>query len=251
MKMQMQSEVEELKWQRLTEGLPGTIDEISGAILRTLASDGYLHVKAPISMESYELIGSRIGSIILQSDVKVDAQKEQAQEQVRTVKGRPGIYSPAPLSFHSDPHADLVSWYCVEQDEAGGAMMMIHAGDIEKHFSQDELEILEKVELRSPGRDAITGQETFTSVPMLSWKNGRKRLFYASWLLCDTNDSESSRVLEKFSSYLGQKQERELITLPVKKHDTIFIDNGCILHGRGSLPATSKRHLVRFYIRTA
>ena len=249
--MQMKTEVDELKWRRLTEGLPGTMNEISEEIAGVLALEGYLHLKWPMSMENYELVAARLGSIILRSDVKVDAQREQAQEQVRTVKGRGGIYSPTPLGLHTDPHADLVSWYCVEQDETGGAMLMIRVGDIEQHFSPAELEILSGVELLSPGRSADTGQETFTPVPLLARRNGKRRIFYASWLLRDSYDDDSRQVLEKFVAYLKQKEENELISLPVKKHNSIFIDNGRMLHGRGALPTNSKRHLVRFYLRAA
>lgn len=248
--MRLKTEMDDLDWRRLTEGLPGTISEISAEIASVLASEGYLHLSCPMSMEKYELVAARLGAIILRSDVKVDMQREQAQEQVRAVKGRGGIYSPTPLGLHTDPHADLVSWYCVEQDETGGAMLMIQVGDIEQHFSPAELAILGRVDLLSPGRDAA-GQETFTPVPLLARRNGGNRVFYASWLLRDTYDNDSNRVLEKFAAYLKHKEENELISLPVKKHDTIFIDNGRILHGRGALPATSKRHLVRFYLRAA
>ena len=86
---------------------------------------------------------------------------------------------------------------------------------------------------------------------MITRKNGRHKIFYAPWLLRESYDGDASRVLEKFAGHLKQKEETQLITLPVKKHDTIFVDNRRILHGRGALPATSKRHLVRLYLRAA
>ena len=88
-------------------------------------------------------------------------------------------------------------------------------------------------------------------MPMLTREDGRCKIFYAPWLLRESYDSDGSRVLEKFADYLQQKEETQLITLPVKKHDTIFVDNRRMLHGRGALPTTSKRHLVRLYLRAA
>jgi hypothetical protein len=249
--MQAQKEISGSMWQRLTDDLPNTTEEISAEIAKVLAVDGYLHLQWPMSFDNYESIAGRIGTIILRSDVKVDLELERKQEQVRTVKGRANIYSPSPLGFHTDPHADLVSWYCVEQDETGGDMLMLQACDLEQHFSPEELDTLRRVELMSPGRDANTGAEIFTPVPLLRKQNSKNHIFYASWLLRDSYDSEASQVLQKFVAYLKYKEETQMISLPVKRQDTVFIDNGRMLHGRVALPADSRRHLVRFYLRAA
>jgi len=248
--MQSQEISTETMWKQLVEGLPATLDEISATIRKALEANGYLHLAWPMSMENYEQIAKRLGTVILRSDVKVDPQRASAQEQGRRIKGRGGIYSSSPLGFHTDPNADLVSWYCVEQDETGGPMLMLDAGDLEKHFSSQELEVLGRVDLWSPWKPA-DGPETLTSVPLISRKNGRYKIFYASWLLRDSYDSEADGVLEKFVGYINGLEEKALITLPIKKYDTIFIDNGRMLHGRGALPETSKRHLVRLYLRAA
>jgi alpha-ketoglutarate-dependent taurine dioxygenase len=57
--------------------------------------------------------------------------------------------------------------------------------------------------------------------------------------------------MEKFAAYLKNKEETQLITLPIKPRHTVFVDNRRMLHGRGELSTTSKRHLVRFYLRAA
>jgi hypothetical protein len=248
--MQSQAVGPQETWKQLVAGLPATLDEISAAIKKMLDADGHLHLTEPMSMENYEQIAKRLGTVILRSDVKVDPQRADAQEQSRRIKGRGGIYSSSPLGFHTDPNADLVSWYCVEQDQSGGPMLMLNAGDLEERFSSWELEVLGRVDLLSPWKSA-EGLETITPVPLISRKNGRYKIFYASWLLRDSYDSEATGVLEKFVSYVNGLEENELISLPVKKHDTIFIDNGRMLHGRGALPETSKRHLVRLYLRAA
>jgi len=249
--MQSQAVIQEAAWKQLIEGLPSTLDEASAAIRSVLAATGYLHLTRPMSMEHYEQIARRLGTIVLRSDVKVDLDRARNQEQVRHLRGRGGIYSPSPLHLHTDPNADLVSWYCVEQDETGGPMLMLDTGNLEEHFSERELEILGRVDLWSPSRKSEAEPETLTAVPLLSRKNGRYKLFYAPWLLRDSYDSEAASALEKFAAYVSGLEEEGLISLPIKKHDTIFIDNGRMLHGRGALPETSRRHLVRLYLRAA
>jgi hypothetical protein len=128
---------------------------------------------------------------------------------------------------------------------------MLQVSDLEQCFAPDELDIMSKVELVSPGRDQATGREKLTVVPLLTKHHDKYRVFYASWLLQDSYDSLSSSVLKKLADYVKDKEQTQLISLPVKKHDTVFIDNGRMLHGRGALSATSKRHLVRLYLRAA
>lgn len=238
-------------WQQLIAGLPATLDEISAAITNTLADSGYLHLQVPMSMENFEQIASRLGKIVLRSDVKVDLDRARNQEQVRNIRGRGGIYSPSPLHLHTDPNADLVSWYCVEQDETGGPMLMVDLGTLLEDFSPEELALLSKVELWSPARKSETEPETLTPLPMLVPENGRYKIFYAPWLIREPQDDASARALKKFGEYVKHKEETQLITLPVKKGDTIFVDNARVLHGRGELPETSRRHLVRLYLRAA
>ena len=249
--MQSHTAHNDFAWKEMIEALPSTADQVSAAIRDVLVKSGYLHLTWPMSFEQYEQVAGRLGKIVLRSDVKVDLERARNQEQVRQMPGRGGIYSPSPLHLHTDPNADLVSWYCVEQDATGGPMLMIDAGSLEEHFSRQELEILSRVELWSPSRKSEAEQETLTPLPMLTRKEGKYRIFYASWLLRESYDDEANQVLEKFAAYLRRLEETQLISLPIKKHDTVFIDNGRMLHGRGALPETSRRHLVRLYLRAA
>jgi len=249
--MQLQTENRQSTWKQLIEKLPSTTEELSAAIRSALAADGYLHLRWPMSMENYEAIAGRLGTIVLKSDVKVDRARAENQEQVRQIKGRGGIYSPGALHFHTDPIADLVSWYCVEQDDGGGPMLMLDLGDLEESFSEEELAVLSKVKLWRPSRKSESEQETLTPVPLLSRINGKYAISYAEWLLRESDDPEICKVLERFAAYLKNKEETQLIRLDIKPRDTVFLDNHRMLHGRGELPQTSKRHLVRFYLQAA
>jgi hypothetical protein len=208
---------------------------------------GYAHIESALSIEDYELLASHIGTIILRSDVKIDANRNQMQRQTRT-RERPSIYGAGPLGFHTDPNADLVSWYCVEQDEIDGAVLLLDTSDIAEHFAATELAILSLVKLHSFTRDSDTEQEKSTLVPLFTHCDGKYRVFYASWLLRSPDTSESSAVLKKFSDYLGDKEATQVIRLRLKKSECIFVDNHRMLHGRGPIASGSKRRLVRFYL---
>jgi Taurine catabolism dioxygenase TauD, TfdA family len=249
--MEMRMDTDETTWKKLIEDLPATVDELSAKVRDALETSGFLHLRWPMSMESYEAVASRLGTIVQKSDVKVDLARAQKQEEVRVIKGRGGIYSNGALNFHTDPIADLVSWYCLVQDDAGGPMLMLDLGDLQQHFSAAELETLCKVELWMPSRNSEKDQETLTPVPLLSKVNGKYKIFYASWLLRESPDAHIREVMDKFAAYLKDKEETQLITLPVKPTDTVFLDNHRMLHGRGELATASKRHLVRFYLRAA
>lgn len=249
--MQAQTEDKQSTWKQLIEGLPATTEQVSAAVRGALETDGHLHLTWPMTMENYEAIAGRLGTIVQKADVKVDLARAQKQEQVRIIKGRGGIYSPGALGFHTDPIADLVSWYCVEQDDVGGPMMMLDLGDLEEHFSATELEILSRVELLSPTKKPEAEKETLTPTPLLSKTNGKYKIYYAPWLLRESDDANVRAAMEKFAAYLKNKEETQLIKLDIKPQDTIFLDNHRMLHGRGELPQTSKRHLVRFYLRAA
>jgi hypothetical protein len=249
--MQVQTENKQSTWKQLVEGLPSTTEQVGEAIRHTLETDGYLHLTWPMTMASYEAIAGRVGTIVQKNDVKVDPARAQSQEQARRIKGRGGIYSPGALGFHTDPIADLVSWYCVEQDDGGGPMMMINLGDLEEHFSTEEREVLSRVELLSPTRKQEAEQETLTPTPLLTKTNGKYKIYYAPWLLRESEDASVRKIAEKFTAYVKNKEETQLIVLPIKPRDTVFLDNHRMLHGRGELPQTSKRHLVRFYLRAA
>lgn len=246
--MELQIENEQATWKQLVEGLPSTMEETATAIRKTLETAGLLHLTWPMSMEHFDAIAGRLGKIVQRSDIKVDAERAHNQERLRVIKGRPSVYRPGAIYFHTDPIADLVSWYCLVQDETDGQMLMLDLGDLEECFSTMDLETLGKVELWSPTRKSDSEQEKFIPVPVLSKTNGKYKIYYAPWLLQVSHDAGADHVMEKFAAYLKKKEETQLISLPVKPGDTVFLDNHRMLHGRGELTQSSNRHLVRLYI---
>lgn len=244
--MELQIENEQATWKQLVEGLPSTMEETATAIRKTLETAGLLHLTWPMSMEHFDAIAGRLGKIVQRNDIKVDPERDRNQEKLRIIKGRPSIYRSSGIHFHTDPVADLVSWYCLVQDEIGGQMLMLDLGDLGECFSAMDLETLGKVELWTPSRKS--DRETFIPVPLLSKTAGKYKICYSPWLPQVSHDAGADNVMEKFAAYLKKKEETQLITLPIKPGDTVFLDNRRMLHGRGELTKSSNRHLVRLFI---
>ena len=75
-------------------------------------------------------------------------------------------------------------------------------------------------------------------------------VFYVPWNLSDARDDEQARLLEKMAAFVEHKRKTQPVKIRLERQQCLFIDNRRMLHGRGLLAEDSKRHLVRFYIRT-
>jgi hypothetical protein len=78
-------------------------------------------------------------------------------------------------------------------------------------LSARELAALQRVELSSFAKGADDQQEKMTLKPLLFEDNGRRRLFYAPWLLRDSYDEEATKALNTFVRYLKGKRYNEFI----------------------------------------
>lgn len=223
---------------------------MAAELLKGLEVNGYVYLRFPMSEEDHEMIAEKIGVVISRSDIKIDKNRELAQEHNRIVKGRPGRYSPDPLGFHTDNlKVDVMTIYCVEQDAVDGAILLLDMADLADQFKETELAILRRIELWAPDIEQEGKQETFSSfAPLLSGEKSNYRIYYIPWLLRESNDREVSAVLGRFSDYVQKKAETQIISLPVKQHESVFIDNHRMLHGRAAISRNSRRHMVRLYI---
>jgi hypothetical protein len=220
-------------------------------ILNALSEHGYAHIRVPVSLEAFEELSSEIGIIERRTDIKVDRTGEALQEQNRITNGRPSTYQTDPLEFHSDnPRMNVLAWYCVDQDEIGGATRLIDTSNVAEYFSEDELAILTGINVTYsvwlPGAD----RESFLCEPLLTRTVFGYRTYYQSWFLLDRYTAEQTAALNKFDGYIHHMREAHSKDVKLAKKECLFIDNRRILHGRNALGSDSKRHLIRLYIRS-
>ena len=237
-------------WLHLASGLPDTKAQMGLEIIKGLRSNGYVYLERPISLENYQVIAGQVGPIISQSNVRVDETLKQAQEKNRLVKGQPGRYQASAFSFHTDNvRVAVASFYCVEQDAVDGAMLLLDTSDIAEYFSNREIEVLTRVNLCAPDLESAVGQDDSSKVaPLLSRTGDSYLVYYVPWMFRDSYDIHSSEMLKKFADYVKHKEETDLIRLPVRAGECVFIDNHRMLHGRAAIAADSQRHLIRLYL---
>lgn len=223
------------------------IKNLSVNILSEIKTHGYAYIKQPLSLDDFELISGQLGMIKGRADIKIDKTQEIAQQRARKVKNRPSAYQAETFAFHQDnPTADMFAWYCREQDDTDGTMLLLDTGDVGDYFSAEDLAVMSSVNIRYSLR--VKDNEEFSVRPLVLRKDSTYNVYYQPWLLLDSYDTEQSLALEKFSEYLKHKEKTQLISVPIKRGECLFIDNHRILHGRNAIADNSKRHLIRLMI---
>ena len=91
-----------------------------------LIQHGFVYISTPVSEELYTTLASQFGTIQQRDDIVVDHQTHSNRQQGRR-SSMPTVYQDAALGLHTDiASADLLSWYCVRQDEVDGADRRAH-----------------------------------------------------------------------------------------------------------------------------
>jgi hypothetical protein len=234
-----------------SQELPEINEDFLAQILSSIKAYGYAYLKPRHTLAEFEAIARWTGTLASRSDIRIDVERVQVQQRTRKVKNRPSAYQAQALGFHSDnPHMSVLAWYCMEQDETGGTMLLLDSSDVGEYFSADELSTLQEINIQVSERLLDSEEERFTLEPLVSRDGSGYRVYYQPWLLLDSYEPEKAAALAKFSAYLKHKQSAGLLSVPIKKYQSLFIDNNRILHGRDAIAENSKRHLVRFFIRT-
>jgi hypothetical protein len=229
--------------------MPSTDDValLAAEVRERLPGEGYVHIARALPEEVFTSAAKQLGSIELRTDIRVDAEADDALRRARDPvhADRPSVYRADGLSYHTDsPTIDILAWYCVEQDAVDGASALVDTGDVAHHFNEDELAVLKRVRVRTMVRDA-ENREVAREYPLL--ESGK--VYYAPWLLSPDLNEEEHALADRFANYLAEKDATAPIRIRLKPGETLFIDNHRILHGRSTIPPDSRRHLVRLYVK--
>lgn len=225
------------------------LDRAANQIVDILNTTGYAHIHGHTTMEWCDGIATRLGTVARKSDIIFDPARDAAQRKTRTfMQERPSVYLGGDLGLHNDnPYWNVLGWYCIEQDAAVGASILIDTSDITRHFSQEELELLCATHLLVPIRDEA-GKEIALPVPVLSRSGERYGIYWVSWLKLDSYEEAQKSALDRLGEWVLHKQETEAIEIRLQSGECLFIDNSRMLHGRRSLSEKSRRHLIRLAI---
>jgi hypothetical protein len=204
------------------------------SIINALQSTGYA-ISEFNSLIEFEKFCSTIGSIKQTTDVKI----------THGFESFPYINSEIP--FHTDnPEIDIVSWFCVNQDDIAGESLVIDIRWILSHFTKEELAILERLELPAP-----VSKKPF---PILQMQKNCPHIYLINRLWRDLEKSippSESVVVKKFLNELDKiKQAKSYLSIRLKKNQALFLNNEMMIHARGAISKNSSRHLVRKYIKS-
>jgi hypothetical protein len=220
---------------------------LAAEVRMRLPREGYVHLGRVVAEEVFTEAARQLGTVTMRTDIRVDAAADDALRQARDPlhADRPSVYRSERLSYHTDtPLADVLAWYCVEQDAEDGSSALVDTGDVAQHFDADELALMEHVRVRSLTRGEA-GHEIVRDYPL----RAAGKVYYAPWLVSPDLDDEERKLAERFEAYLATKDATQPIRIRLHPGEMLFIDNHRILHGRSELAADSRRHLIRLYIR--
>jgi Taurine catabolism dioxygenase TauD, TfdA family len=204
----------------------------------------------PMTEARFLDLAGGVGEVGLRTDMVIDpAQAEEERRRRGTATERPVVYAPTELGFHTDrPTVDVIGWYCVEQDAEDGAVLLIDTADLGEHFGAAEIAGLGRVEVGYFQRDAHTGREETRRAPLVARGPRGHLLYYAPWLVQESGDAETALLVARFAAYVEKKRETALVRIRLQRGEALFVDNRRLLHARGNLSPSSRRHIVRLYI---
>jgi hypothetical protein len=223
--------------------------EVAARVREDLGAHGLARLPPMTEARFVELAGC-VGEVGLRTDLVIDpAQAEEERRRRNSEAGRPVVYAPTELGFHTDrPTVDVIGWYCVEQDAEDGAVLLIDTADLGEHFTAAEIAALGRVELGYFQRNALTGQEEACRAPLVASGPRGHLLYYAPWLVQESAGGEAALLLARFAAYVERKRETALVRIRLQRGEALFVDNHRLLHARGNLSPSSRRHIVRLYI---
>jgi len=222
--------------------------QLAAEVRRRLPGEGYVHIARVLPQDVFTAAAQQLGTITLRTDIRVDSQADDALRRIRDplYADRPSVYRADGLSYHTDsPLIDVLAWYCVEQDAVDGTSALVDTADLTTHFNDEEQAALSRLRVRAMMRDD-DGREFAREFPLFA--DGK--VYYAEWLLCENLGDAERALASRFADYIAQKDATAPIRIRLKPGEMLFVDNHRILHGRSEIPADSRRHLVRFYIKT-
>lgn len=238
---------------------PAAIPELAAiAAMPALAARVHEQLRAqglarlpPMTEARFVELAGCVGEVGLRTDLVIDpVQEEEERRRRSSAAGRPVVYAPTELGFHTDrPTVDVIGWYCVEQDAEDGAVLLLDTADLDEHFSAGEIAALGRVELGYFQRNARTGEEEAGRAPLVASGPRGHLLYYAPWLVVqESAGGETAILLARFGAYVERKRESALVRIRLERGEALFVDNHRLLHARGNLSPSSRRHIVRLYI---
>ena len=228
---------------------PDDLGGLAKMILKKVQDCGAVHVRLKLSEQAYDSLVRRVGTVELRTDIRVDRDRA-VMERPPGAEGaqRPAVNNPSALGFHTDrPSADMLAWFCVQQDAEDGTLSLIDARDLHECLQERHLKLLQSVPVSYHTRRA-DGNVSICTEPLLVKQGSSYLIYFAPWLMASDLDPEQTEAIGAFERYLEHKSQAYCWHIRLEPGESLYIDNRRLLHGRGALAENSRRHLVRYYL---
>lgn len=195
---------------------------------------GICHVRGLLTTADYQQLAAALGNVVAEETIEL-------RPDAHAYVAKPGA-----VPFHTDhPQVAIIGWYCVEQDADDGTSMFVDARPVVAAMKVEERDVLRRVELHCP---PLHGGAPTGRWPVLRRDGEYDAVFCSPWLHSATPLPDHDGALADFRRRLSAatKAAREVRLGP---GDAVFIDNRRVLHGRRAIAPSSKRRLLRRWIR--
>lgn len=210
---------------------PSAIREILAGIRQL----GFAHVRRPLAVTEYRQVAEALGTIVGEESIAL----------------RPGAHAyvakPGAVPLHTDhPEVDIVAWWCEQQDDEDGASLLLDTRPILAALPEQERQTLHHVELYCP---PLAGGPPSLRFPVLRDTPQGEALFCSPWLRSADPIPVLESALAAFRTTLMAAAETSTVRLRLDQGQSLFVDNRRVLHGRAAIQETSRRRLLRLWVK--
>jgi len=193
----------------------------------SLYSEGIALISKQPDTELSVLI-KKLGKVILDTDVKINSEAPSL------------VQSAEPLEWHQDsPEARWIVWHCVNPGFAQREPTEL----VDSAPFVNQLAIEDKTMLMDSPIVYRSVDGSLQNAQILSAGAEQLKLYYCPWLIEERVQNYS--CVKKVSDFLNGQEPYQHFW---NKGDVLIIDNHRVLHRRGRLSSTSRRHLKRYWI---
>ncbi len=210
------------------------IEALAAQVETGLARDGFAHLAGPLDPLTYQRLAEGLGEIVGRERVAL-------RPEAHAYLAKPG-----PVPLHTDqPQIEVIGWLCQEQDADDGASRLLDSRPIVTALSEAERRLLREVELWTPPLNGGPPTETW---PVLRQGRDGDEVFWSPWLRSVSDRSDYGEALGLFRDRISAAAAA-CLSIRLAAGEAVFIDNRRVLHGRGRLMESSRRCLLRVWIR--
>lgn len=204
-----------------------------------LAQRGFALAAGLSSMTQFRALAAEAGVVV-------------AEEQIQLREGAHAyVAKPGPVPLHTDhPQVEIAAWFCVEQDKADGATLLLDASPVLASYTANDRALLRTVKVLCPPVAGGAARQRFPVLRPSPSAPDRELLFCSPWLdAADTIPGHQEALID-LRSRLGRRAASDLAEVRLQPGQALFVDNQRVLHGRRRIGKESRRHLHRLWLVT-